>query len=89
MITRRPTPGRRENARFIEKSACLEGKLESTLGARGSAVIIGVGVASPGTRSRRGFGEARAFLNPDLVVSILPAASLHREETNPAPTKLC
>ena len=36
-----------------------------------------------------GSGEARAFLNADLVVSIQPAASFHREETNPAPTKLC
>jgi hypothetical protein len=43
----------------------------------------------PAVGGRRGFGEARAFLNPDLVVSILPAASRHREETNPAPTKLC
>jgi len=31
-----------------------------------------------------GSGEARAFLNADLVVSILPAASFHREETNRA-----
>lgn len=35
-----------------------------------------------------GSGEAQAFLDADLVVYILPAASFHRDETNPAPTTL-
>ena len=57
------------------------------LGAQGSAVIIGVGVASPGTRSRRGIRGSSSLLNADLVVSILPAASFRREEDEPGADK--
>jgi hypothetical protein len=35
-----------------------------------------------------GSGEAQAFLDADLVVYILRAASFHRDERNPTPTKL-
>ena len=80
-------PGDARTQRSSRKVHTLEGKLESALGARGSAVIIGVGVASPGTRSRRGIRGSSSLLNADLVVSILPAASFRREEDEPGADK--
>ena len=91
-VERRPS-GERAHA-LSRKVHTLEGKLAAALRVcvprrLGSAAIIELALQDPEPEVVGGSGEAQAFLDAGLVVYILPATSFHRDETNPAPTKLC